>query len=60
MTVASDPLIPVLHKHIWYTTTNRGGKKPFIICKCTAHLLDSEDHAAHLAKAIRAFLKVNG
>lgn len=52
----TDPLAVILNKHIWYTTTNRNGKGPFVICKCTAHLADSDAHAEHVAKVARKFM----
>lgn len=51
-----DPLATALSEHIWYTTTNRNGKGPFLICKCTVYLADSNAHAEHVAKVARTFL----
>lgn len=50
------PLAIALSEHIWYTTTNRNGKGPFLICKCTVHLADSNAHAEHVAKVAIAFM----
>lgn len=49
----TDLLETELSKHVWYTTSNRYGKGPFVICKCTAHLVDSNAHIAHVARVAR-------
>ena len=49
----TDLLEAELSKHIWYTTTNRNGKGPFLICKCTAQLEDTDAHIAHVARVAR-------
>jgi hypothetical protein len=49
----TDPLEIALNEHIWYTTTTRGGKAPFVICKCTAELADTNAHTAHVARIAR-------
>lgn len=54
----TDLLETELSKHIWYTTTNRNGKGPFLICKCTAHLDDTDAHTAHVAKVARSAMAV--
>lgn len=52
----TDPLAVILSKHIWYTTTSRNGKGPFLICKCTVQMADTDAHAEHVALVARKFL----
>lgn len=49
----TDLLETELSKHIWYTTTSRGGKSPILICKCTAQLADTDAHTSHVARVAR-------
>lgn len=49
----TDLLETELSKHIWYTTTVRGGSSPTLICKCTAQMADTDAHTAHVARVAR-------
>lgn len=49
----TDLLETELSKHIWYTTTVRGGSSPVLICKCTAQMANTIAHTAHVAKVAR-------
>lgn len=49
----TDPLAVILSDHIWYTTTSRNGKGPFLICKCTAQMADAIEHSEHVARVAR-------
>lgn len=55
-TSESDPLARALTDHIWYTTTVRNGKGPFVVCKCFAQLKDSVEHSEHIARIARNFM----
>lgn len=53
----TDPLAKELLRHIWYTTTTRGGKKPHVLCKCKTELADTNNHADHVAAVARTFIE---
>lgn len=51
-----DPLAILLSDHIWYTTTTLGSRRSVVVCKCTARMDDSNQHADHVTRIARNFL----